>query len=110
LGIEDAHVVQTGIERENLYLEVARTVSREEKEARLLQLLEEKHGSGIVYAATVKRVNEIHTWLLNQGVQAERYHGQMAIRDRTRAQDRFMSGETPIIVATNAFGLGIDKP
>jgi ATP-dependent DNA helicase RecQ len=110
LGIEDAEIIQTGIERDNLYLEVARTVSREEKEARLLQLIEEQPGSGIVYVATVKRVNELHTWLVNQGIKAERYHGQMGIRDRERAQARFMSGESPLIVATNAFGLGIDKP
>jgi ATP-dependent DNA helicase RecQ len=110
LGIEDAEVIQTGIERENLYLEVARTVSREEKEAKLLQLLNEQAGSGIVYMATVKRVNELQTWLVNQGIKAERYHGQMGVRDRERSQRRFMSGESPLIVATNAFGLGIDKP
>jgi ATP-dependent DNA helicase RecQ len=110
LGIEDAEVIQTGIERDNLYLEVARTVSREEKEVQLLKRLEEQPGSGIVYVATVKRVNELHTWLVNRGINAERYHGQMGMRDRERAQARFMSGEARIIVATNAFGLGIDKP
>jgi ATP-dependent DNA helicase RecQ len=110
LGIEDAQVIQTGIERDNLYLEVARTVSREEKEAKLLQLLSEQQGSGILYVATVKRVNDLHAWLVNQGVKAERYHGQMGMRDRERSQARFMSGESRVIVATNAFGLGIDKP
>jgi ATP-dependent DNA helicase RecQ len=110
LDIEDARVVQTGVERDNLYFEVARTVNREEKEARLLKLLEEQPGSGIVYVATVRRVNEIQAWLARIGIPAERYHGQMTHRDREKSQQRFMNGETRVMVATNAFGLGIDKP
>jgi len=110
LGLSDLRVVQTGIERENLFLEVARTVNRQEKEQRLLQLIGSNSGSGIVYVATIRRVNELHAWLVEQGVPAERYHGQLSKKDRERSQSRFMSGETPVIVATNAFGLGIDKP
>jgi ATP-dependent DNA helicase RecQ len=110
LGLHDLKVVQTGIERDNLFLEVARTVNREEKERRLLDLIASTPGSGIVYVATVKRVNELHTWLVGQGVAAEKYHGQMSKRDREQSQCRFMAGETAVIVATNAFGLGIDKP
>ena len=110
LGLSDLKVVQTGIERENLFLEVARTVNRQEKEQRLLQLIGSHAGSGIVYFATVRRVNELHAWLVEQGVRADRYHGQMSKKDRERSQSRFMSGETQVIVATNAFGLGIDKP
>ena len=110
LGVKDLQVVQTGIERENLYLEVKRTVNREEKERMLLQLLATERGSGIVYVATVKRTDEIHEWLVGQGLSAEKYHGKMSKRERERAQRSFMSGEARIIVATNAFGLGIDKP
>ncbi|MFL6548696.1 MAG: RecQ family ATP-dependent DNA helicase [Povalibacter sp.] len=110
LRIEDAEVIQTGIERENLYLEVARTVNREEKEAAMLKILDENPGSGIVYVATIRRVNEIHAWLVRNEVPAERYHGQMSHRDRERSQARFMSGESRVMVATSAFGLGIDKP
>ena len=110
LGIDDLCVVQTGIERQNLFLEVRRTVNREEKEQALMEFLEANHGSGIVYLATVKRVDELHEWLVGRGVEAEKYHGKMTKAARAAAQDRFMGGQARVIVATNAFGLGIDKP
>nr|WP_298718142.1 ATP-dependent DNA helicase RecQ [uncultured Steroidobacter sp.] len=110
LGMSNPLVVQTGIERENLFLEVRRTVNREEKEQALLQLLREESGSAIVYAATVRRVDELHAWLLQQGIEAERYHGRMSKSARTSAQERFMSGQCRLMIATNAFGMGIDKP
>jgi len=110
LGIPEARVVYTGIERENLFFEVRRTVNRQQKEQQLLRVLAEIEGSGIVYAATVRRVNEIHAWLRAQGIDALRYHGQMRNRERSDAQQRFMSGGARMIVATNAFGLGVDKP
>jgi ATP-dependent DNA helicase RecQ len=110
LGIEGADVVQTGIERDNLHFEVRRTVSREEKERALLALLEEEPGAGIVYAATTRRVAELHAWLRARGVDAVRYHGQLPARERADAHGRFMGGEARVVVATNAFGLGIDKP
>jgi ATP-dependent DNA helicase RecQ len=110
LRIEHARVIQTGIERPNLFFEVSRTVNREEKENRLLEILNTTTGSGIVYVATVKRTNEIHAWLEAQGMSVARYHGQMTKRDREDSQGRFMSGEARVMIATNAFGLGIDKP
>jgi ATP-dependent DNA helicase RecQ len=110
LGIENARVVQTGIERPNLFLEVARTVNREEKEERLLDVLAQTEGSAILYVATVRRADEIHAWLKSQGLPVERYHGQMAKTARAQAQTRFMNNESRLMVATNAFGLGIDKP
>ncbi len=110
LGIPDSHVVQTGIERDNLLLEVFRTVSREEKEQALVRILEETPGSGIVYAATVRRVNELHDWLLSLHVEVVRYHGRLKLSERERAQEQFMSGRSRVIVATNAFGMGVDKP
>jgi ATP-dependent DNA helicase RecQ len=110
LTMENPIVVQTGIERDNLFLEVLRTVNREEKERALLQLLQTETGSGIVYAATVRRVDELHAWLSAQGIDAERYHGRMSKAARSKAQDRFMSGRCRLMIATNAFGMGIDKP
>jgi ATP-dependent DNA helicase RecQ len=110
LGLKELRIVQTGVERGNLFLQVKRTVNRQEKEHALLELLANSKGSGIVYSATVKRVNEIHEWLAGQGIAAEKYHGKMSKRDRGRSQEKFMGGEARIIVATNAFGLGIDKP
>jgi ATP-dependent DNA helicase RecQ len=109
LGLGSLEVIQTDIERENLFFEVARTVNRAEKEQRLLDLIGSTSGSGIVYMATVKRVEELHAWLTSQELGAEKYHGRMSRQARAQAQDRFMSGATRIMVATNAFGLGIDK-
>ena len=109
LGLRRPRIIQTGIERTNLFLEVRRTVNREEKERALLDIIRERGGSGIVYAATVKRVDEIHAWLRHQEIACERYHGQLSKREREQAQARFMDGATPLMVATNAFGLGVDK-
>lgn len=110
LEMTDPVIVQTGIERENLFLEVRRTVNREEKEQALLEICSSEPGSGIVYAATVRRVDELHAWLRQQGIEAERYHGRMSKAARAEAQDRFMSGQCRLMVATNAFGMGVDKP
>jgi ATP-dependent DNA helicase RecQ len=110
LGIHRARVIQAGIERKNLLLEVLRTVNREEKEQRALEVIESTPGSGIIYAATIRRVDEIYSWLKQQNLTVERYHGQMSKRDRERSQQRFMQGEARLMVATNAFGLGVDKP
>ena len=74
-------------------------------------LLRRAEGSGIIYAATVKAVDELAGSPGRRGLQASTaYHGRMKAADRAANQDRFMSGEVPIMVATNAFGLGIDKP
>jgi ATP-dependent DNA helicase RecQ len=110
LGMTRPVIVQTGIERENLFFEARRTVNREEKEQALLELLRTEPGSGIVYAATVRRVDELHAWLRQQGIDAERYHGRMSKGARSASQERFMRGDSRLMVATNAFGMGIDKP
>ncbi len=110
LGIPTARVIQDRVERESLFLEVWRTVNREEKQQRLHEILNAESGSGIVYCSTVRQVVELRDWLGAQGHSAVRYHGQLKKAERVRAQEEFMSGESRIIVATNAFGLGVDKP
>ena len=110
LGIPDARVIDTGIERTNLTFEVLRTVNRGEKERQLLSVLESTPGAAIVYVATVRRANELHEWLCERGFPAECYHGRLRRRVRGAAQERFMSGGCRVIVATSAFGLGVDKP
>jgi ATP-dependent DNA helicase RecQ len=110
LGLKHMDVVQTGIERPNLFWRVARTVNREEKETELLRAIGSLEGSGIVYVSTVKEVDRLHGWLTEQAIVAEKYHGRMSKGAREAAQQRFMTDETRLIVATNAFGLGIDKP
>jgi ATP-dependent DNA helicase RecQ len=110
LAIEGAHIVETGIDRPNLAFEVLRTVNGQAKRRRLQELLAEEPGSGIVYASTVRTVNELHRWLSSIEPRTSRYHGKLPKREREEAQRRFMSGEHRLMVATKAFGLGIDKP
>jgi ATP-dependent DNA helicase RecQ len=110
LGLRDVNVISTGIYRENLRYEVESADSEDDKRARLARLFAELEGSGIVYTATVKHAEELTTFLRSQGHDVERYHGRLNARERHDTQERFMRGELQAIVATNAFGMGIDKP
>jgi ATP-dependent DNA helicase RecQ len=110
LGIPGATVVQTGVERPGLELEVLRTVNDDVKREALQRILAEVTGTGIVYAATVRVVEDLWRWLNGLGVPAGRYHGQLAVRERDETQARFMADGYRLMVATKAFGLGIDKP
>jgi ATP-dependent DNA helicase RecQ len=110
LGIPDAEVVHTGFYRPNLDLAVAVCPGEAEKRARLLELLSQVEGTGIIYSATVKGVEELTDLLQAEGRDVAAYHGRMALKRRAEAQDRFMAGGLRAMVATNAFGLGIDKP
>ena len=109
LDMREAVQLNTGIQRDNLFLEVARTVNRDTKKARLLKLLQEP-GTGIVYTATVRKADEVWEWLNASGIEAGRYHGKMKPQEREETQQRFMDNGYRVIVATKAFGLGIDKP
>lgn len=110
LGMRDPLTIYGGIERPNLHLRVERTVNEEAKRQRLSALLDQNAGSGIVYAATVRQVNELHDWLASTGAAVARYHGKLRGNARSQAQDAFMSGEARVMVATQAFGMGVDKP
>jgi ATP-dependent DNA helicase RecQ len=110
LGRPKMPVVNTGTYRSNLRLQVTQAVSEEEKIERVLKALAKSPGSGIVYVATVKSCVEVHARLLEAGHDATLYHGRLSAKERNENQDRFMNGETRIMVATNAFGMGIDKP
>lgn len=103
-------VVNAGIHRPNLQFEVAHTTSDAEKRRTLTNLLGEIEGSKIIYCATVKAVEEVADFLRAANVCAETYHGKLSAKARCETQDRFMAGEAETIVATNAFGMGIDKP
>ena len=109
LGMKDAEIVRTDSERPNLFFEVLRTPSDERKREALRELVRTIEGSIIVYTATVACANELAQWLAAQGIDAALYHGKRRTAERKAAQDDFMSGKTRVIVATAAFGLGIDK-
>jgi ATP-dependent DNA helicase RecQ len=110
LRIPDAEIVHTGFYRPNLHLAVAMTPDEEQRRERLLEFLAREEGNGIIYASTVKAVNELTEFLQTKGFSAAPYHGRLKASVRSETQDRFMRGEIPLLVATNAFGLGIDKP
>ncbi len=109
LGLAEPAIVNTGIYRANLHLAVRQTASEGAKRLQLTQLVGETAGCGIVYAASIKQVEAIHTELTSIGVAATQYHGRLGARQRRENQERFMAGDARTIVATNAFGMGIDK-
>jgi ATP-dependent DNA helicase RecQ len=110
LDIPGAAVVQTAIERPGLELQVYRTVNEQVKRQCLERVLAETPGVGIIYGATIRIVDDLWRWLQSQGVSAGRYHAKLRTRDREETQERFMNDGFRVMVATKAFGLGIDKP
>jgi ATP-dependent DNA helicase RecQ len=110
LRIPDAEVVHTGFDRPNLRLAVLPAEDDARKREQLLELVNRLNGTGIIYAATVKAVEELTEFLEDNGVNTDSYHGRMAAKRRAEVQDAFMDGKLKTLVATNAFGLGIDKP
>jgi ATP-dependent DNA helicase RecQ len=110
LGRPEMQVYDTGINRPNLAFQVEHVSGDAEKKEELLSLFEQIDGVGIVYAATVRHVEEVTAFLQGEGFEVLAYHGKLAAAKRKAAQERFMAGDLKAIVATNAFGMGIDKP
>ncbi len=107
LGLHEPFLKNTGFDRPNLYLAVEQPIS---KGMKLLQLLNERKGkSGIVYCSTRKNVEEICDLLLSRGLPATRYHAGLDFEECRENQDDFLYDRKTIMVATNAFGMGIDK-
>ena len=111
LGLRTPTVHVAGFDRPNLRFEVARVTTLKDKfEGIAGQLRELKDESAIVYCGTRKRVEEITDSLQRAGIKCARYHAGMPDDDRKRIQNAFARDTLRIIVATNAFGMGIDKP
>jgi ATP-dependent DNA helicase RecQ len=108
LGMVDPHITVTGFARPNLRFEVKRTVNQAMKDQALVDMLRSEPGVGVVYVATVREAERLHE-KLKQEFPVGLYHGKMAGADRKEMQDRFMADEFKAMIATNAFGLGIDK-
>ena len=110
LGLKSPTIFVTGFARTNLLFRVIHAKSDQEKDDCLTEYLKNQQGSGIIYAATRKRCEELADWLPEKtrrpiGV----YHAGLDSAQRRQVQDDFMSGKLSAIVATNAFGMGIDK-
>ena len=110
LGRKHLNVINTGIYRQNLHYAVRQVTNVRERFQEALALVSASTGVGIVYAATVKAAEEMHQVLLQAGESASIYHGKLPARERKANQDAFMTGSCRVMVATNAFGMGIDKP
>lgn len=109
LGLVNPEVVVSGFSRPNLKWVVRYTPTEDTKMAKLREVLEKVPGSAVVYAATRKKVMTLSAALRQQGIEAVPYHAGMDERERALCQERFMSGSARVVVATNAFGMGIDK-
>ena len=107
LGLREPEILVTGFNRENLYFEVQH-VSK--KDSQLLAYVSAHPGeNGIIYCATRKNVENVCAFLEDMGIDATRYHGGLSADERKRNQEAFIYDMKPVMVATNAFGMGIDK-
>ena len=107
LGLEDPFVITTGFDRPNLYFAVEKPSSK--PSALLAHLMQRRDKSGIVYCATRKTTEALTDTLNQMGHPAVAYHGGMSPDAREAAQRDFITDKVPVVVATNAFGMGIDK-
>ncbi|HEV2762842.1 MAG TPA: RecQ family ATP-dependent DNA helicase [Pyrinomonadaceae bacterium] len=111
LQLRDPRAFVSGFDRPNLVINVVHTQKEREKIAHVRALAAKyAGGSGIIYTSTRKSVEQVAARLKEAKLSVVAYHAGMDEAGRTRAQDEFMSGRVQMIVATNAFGMGIDKP
>jgi ATP-dependent DNA helicase RecQ len=104
------NVINTGVYRPNLHYRVLQVTNADEKLDEARRLVRETAGKGIVYAATVKAAEELYELLVADDESVTLYHGKLPAAERKLNQDLFMNDERRVMVATNAFGMGIDKP
>ena len=108
LGIQDARVFKSSFNRPNLYYEIRDKVDAEKD---IIRFIKQNPGkSGIIYCLSRKKVEELAELLCINGVRALPYHAGLDAKTRAENQDRFLSEDVDVIVATIAFGMGIDKP
>ena len=108
LGLRDPSLFVTGFDRENLFINIEKG---NDKKSYILKYIEEnRDSSGIIYAATRKEVDYIYELLTSNGYKAGRYHAGLNDELRKENQEDFIKDKINIMVATNAFGMGIDKP
>jgi ATP-dependent DNA helicase RecQ len=111
LRLRDPMVVVTGLDRPNLHLAATHCPTEDHRWRRLLELLDAESGHcGIAYVPTRRAAEELSRRLREHGFAANHYHAGLAQGVRSRRHDDFLAGRIPIMVATSAFGMGIDKP
>ncbi len=107
LDLQKPEIISKGFNRPNLQWWV---VEDEQKKRRLKEIIHRSSGSGLIYAGTRAACEELARWLSRQGWPAEAYHAGLTSGQREDIQTRWIDGRLPLVVATNAFGMGIDKP
>ena len=107
LLFREKNVLQKSFRRDNLIYMVR---DKEDKMGYLAETIKKAKGTGIVYVRSRKKAREISQLLQKQNIKSDYYHAGLAPDIRSQKQDKWMSGESRVIVATNAFGMGIDKP
>lgn len=107
LSIQDEHTFITGFARDNLRFSVQSAISRDAYVKEFLK--NARNEAGIIYAATRKSVDSLYEQLVKMGVRVAKYHGGMDEVSRAQEQNRFLRDEAQVMVATNAFGMGINK-
>lgn len=110
LGLEAPLRLQAGIERPNLFFAFRDASDADDKTSRILNTIESIDGPGIVYSTLIRDLEQLHSELKRRGVDSLVYHGKLSADERRRYQERFMASERQVVLATNAFGLGVDKP
>ncbi|HEX2167114.1 MAG TPA: RecQ family ATP-dependent DNA helicase [Longimicrobiales bacterium] len=111
LRLRDPEIIVKGFDRPNLAWSVVGAEDRKAKDMLLLRLLREQtDGVSIAYAPTRKAVDSLTDMIRRAGLSAIAYHAGMSAKDREKQQDAFMRGDAQVVVATCAFGMGIDKP
>ncbi|MCH2188797.1 RecQ family ATP-dependent DNA helicase [Candidatus Gracilibacteria bacterium] len=109
LGMQQHHTFTAGFDRKNITIIVREISKKEEKQQKLLEVLKKTQGAGIIYCSSRAKCSEVHEFLLSQGVSVGIYTGEMTPDKRELEQNNFMNDHYRVIVATNAFGMGIDK-
>jgi ATP-dependent DNA helicase RecQ len=110
LGLRDPVSIVRGFARENIHLGVTRCLSPGDQRTAVLQAACSTSGQGIVYAATRRATEEYAAALGEAGLRSAAYHAGMGKRAKQAAHEAFLRGELDVIVATSAFGMGVDKP
>ncbi|MEW6202199.1 MAG: RecQ family ATP-dependent DNA helicase [bacterium] len=110
LGLQNPQTFVRGFDRPNLRFFTRAYLSDYERQEELARLVRSMKGSGIVYCGTRDKTEELARYLQENGINALPYHAGMKTEERTRVQEQFMRDDVPVITATIAFGMGVDKP
>jgi ATP-dependent DNA helicase RecQ len=109
LGLREPLIVRLGIERPELFLAASTIEFEEEKLPLLAERVRAIDGPGIVYSTLIRDLEELHVALKRIGIESLVYHGKLSNEERRRAQREFLASGHAVVLATNAFGMGVDK-